>query len=397
MKLLKKPLKIKLNPKLILTIVLILGLIGATAYSGYRFYGQNSLVASLNQKTASESGEIQALKSRDEYKINQDQKAEIDNIHKTYADAGSSYEKLLDLKAIDPKQGDLDKLFAQSLKYLSDQNYASASATLTDLNSQIETQTLKNAPPPPTQAAQATASAPSSNTPPGSGYSRQSVHTDAGDFTLDIIAADLNSTKVIVDTASSSDCPNNCPVMPLAYYANRNGAIAAINGPFFCPDTYPQCAGKTNSFDTLLMNKDKTYFNSSNNVYSTIPAVIFHGTEARFVSQSLEWGRDTGVDSVIANYPMLVLGDNITFTENPNEPKFGARGARCFIGATGSTVYIGTIYNATMGEAAKVIKALKINSALNLDEGGSTALWYQGRYLTGPGRNLPNAVLLVNR
>jgi hypothetical protein len=50
---------------------------------------------------------------------------------------------------------------------------------------------------------------------------------------------------------------------------------AGINGVFFCPSTYPSCAGKTNSFDTLLMNKNKTYFNGTNNIYSTVPAVLF--------------------------------------------------------------------------------------------------------------------------
>lgn len=235
------------------------------------------------------------------------------------------------------------------------------------------------------------------NTPPGSGYSRQSVSTDVGTFTVDIIAADLNSTKVIVDTASDSDCSNNCPVLPLATYVSRNGAYAGINGSFFCPAEYPSCAGKTNSFDTLLMNKNKVYFNSSNNVYSTVPAAIFWAGGSRFVGQSLDWGRDTGVDSVIANYPLLVSGDQLVYTEPANEPKFGARGPRDFIAAKGSNVYIGVVRSATMGESAKVMKALGMRDALNLDEGGSTALMIGGSYIAGPGRNIPNAVLFVQR
>ena len=49
-----------------------------------------------------------------------------------------------------------------------------------------------------------------------------------------------------------------------------------------------------------------------------------------------------------------------------------------------------------MGESAKVLKALSIDQALNLDEGGSTALW-SGGYKADPGRNIPNAVLFVKR
>lgn len=234
------------------------------------------------------------------------------------------------------------------------------------------------------------------NNPPGSGFSRQTVSVEGQNYTVDIVAADLNSTKVIVDTASDSDCSNNCPVLSLADYVGRNGAFAGINGSYFCPAEYPSCAGKTNSFDTLLMNKNKHYFNSDNNVYSTVPAAIFSPGSVRFVRQSLEWGRDTGVDSVIANYPLLVAGGNINFTEAPNEPKFGGKAARTFIATKGNMVYIGIVHNASMGESAKVLKALSVDNALNLDQGGSTALWHGG-YKAGPGRNIPNAILFVRR
>ena len=234
------------------------------------------------------------------------------------------------------------------------------------------------------------------NAPPGSGYHRQTVSAEGQNYTVDIIAADLNSTKVIVDTASDSDCRDNCPVKPLAEYVSRSGAYAGINGSFFCPAEYPSCAGKTGSFDTLVMNKNKTYINSDNNVYSTIPAAIFSPGSARFVGQSSEWGRDTGVDGVIANYPLLVAGGNITYSEPANEPKFGQKGPRGFVASKGNMVYIGFVRGATMGESAKVMKALGMDSALNLDEGGSTAL-YSGGYILGPGRNIPNAVLFVQR
>lgn len=234
------------------------------------------------------------------------------------------------------------------------------------------------------------------NTPPDSGYSKQAVSADNQNYIVDIIAADLNSTRVIVDTASESDCSNDCPVMALADYVTRSGAYAGINGSFFCPAEYPSCEGKKGSFDTLLMNKNKHYFNSGNNVYSTVPAAIFSAGYARFVGQSLQWGRDTGVDAVIANYPLLVAANNINFTENPNEPKFGDKGPRTFIATRQGKVYIGVVKGATMGESAKVLHALGMDEALNLDEGGSTALWFDG-YKIGPGRNIPNAVLFLKR
>jgi hypothetical protein len=183
--------------------------------------------------------------------------------------------------------------------------------------------------------------------------------------------------------------------MSLGEYVSRTGAYAGINGSFFCPASYESCAGKTNSFDTLLMNKDKKYFNSDNNVYSTVPAAIFSAGNARFVSQTLEWGRDTSVDAVIANYPMLVQGGSIAFGGS-SDAKITSRGYRGFIGNSGSTVYIGFVHNATTEEAAYALKALGLENALGLDQGGSTALWHGG-YKLGPGRGLPNAILFVSR
>jgi exopolysaccharide biosynthesis protein len=237
--------------------------------------------------------------------------------------------------------------------------------------------------------------APVNNTPPSSGYSKQTVKTDIGEFTVDIIAADMSSTKVIVDTASDSDCSSNCPVLSLADYVNRSGAYAGINGSYFCPKDYASCAGKENSFDTLLMNKNKVYFNSANNIHSTVPAAIFYSGGTRFVAQSLEWGRDTSVDGVIANHPLTLSGGNIVFGGN-SDPKQGSKGSRSFVGTGGGKVYIGVVRNATVAESAHVHKALGMQEALNLDSGGSTALYING-YKVGPGRNIPNAVLFVQR
>lgn len=212
---------------------------------------------------------------------------------------------------------------------------------------------------------------------------------------VDIIAADLNSTKVIVDTASDSDCKDNCPVLPLATYVSRNGAFAGVNGTYFCPQSYPSCAGKANSFDLLVMNKNKVYFNSDNNVYSTNPAVIFNGSSIRFVAHAQEWGRDTGVDGVISNFPLLIINGQTQFGGD-GDPKKSSLATRPFIAAKGNMVYIGVIRGVTVAESAQVLAAMGMEHAMNLDSGGSTALW-AGGYKAGPGRDIPNAILFVRK
>lgn len=359
-------------------------------YLSQKLKTANLSASSLSSKLSKIQQTLTSLQNEDQYKKNKKLEEDIKNIHDNYQDAVSSYEDLLDLKTKVKDTSDIDKLFAETLNYLSDKNYASASADIVLINSLIKKENDKLA-----ASVVIPANVTQSNSPPGSGYSVQEVKTDTGSFLVSIVAADLNSTRVIVDTASDSDCSNNCPVLSLADYVSRNGAFAGINGSYFCPADYPSCAGKTNSYDLLVMNKNKHYFNSDNNVYSTNPAVIFSGGSARFVGQALQWGRDTGVDSVLSNYPLLVSGGQVAYSGG-GDPKFAPKGPRDFVAAKGNTAYIGMISNASMEDAAKVLKAMGMDNAMNLDEGGSTALWYGG-YKTGPGRNIPNAILFVRK
>lgn len=374
---------------LALSIVALISVFGFTMYLQIRSRADSENRLSANIKKI--ESDYNKLKNEDQRVRNNTLEDEIKNIQKTYKDAVSTYEDLLKLRDQNVKIPELEKDLASVLKSLSDRDYSSASAKLTALHKSIDKKNAEIA-----AAFVIPANVPENNTPPGAGYSRQSVNSEVGSFLVDIVAADLNNVRVVVDTASDGTCGNDCPVEALGTYAARSGAFAGINGPYFCPASYPGCAGKTNSFDTLLMNKNKTYFNSDNNVYSTVPAVIFSGSSARFVGQSLEWGRDTGVDSVIASQPMLLSGGNVVYGGD-DEVKRAGKGSRSFIGTKGSTVYIGVVHNANVAEVARVLKAMGLEYALNLDSGGSTALWSGGRYIVGPGRSTPFGILFVNK
>lgn len=344
----------------------------------------------LGVELASISGELSSVKNENQFVRNQELAREIRQIQDTYRQSVSVYEDIVKLKERNARTATLDDLFAKALVQLSQKNYQEASETLKTLTSEIAKLEASLA-----ASFTIPANVKTSNEVPGSGYSRQSVEAEGTRYLVDIIAGDLSTTRVIVDTASTGDCSNDCPVLSLAEYVSRNGAFAGINGSYFCPASYPSCADKKNSFDTLLMNKNKVYFNSDNNVYSVVPAVIFLGGSVRFVARSLEWGRDTGVDGVIANQPLLVQGGAVVFGGD-GDPKKGSRGNRSFVANRGNIVYIGVVHNATVAEVARVLKTMGMDNALNLDSGGSTALWYGG-YKAGPGRNIPNAVLFVRK
>jgi hypothetical protein len=378
---------------LIVSVVMLIVLASVTDYLVIKLNAQNSKTLTITKQLNETADKLNKLQNQDQYKINLGLKENIKNIQTSYKGSLDLYQRILDLKAQKQDTSDLDKEFAQSLSFLSDLNYASASASLNLLS--LEIKKKEDALAAAAAAAQVAQNVVQSNTPPSNGFSVQSVSTDNGKFTIYIVAADLNSTRVIVDTASNGDCRNNCPVLPLSDYVSRSGAYAGINGSYFCPAEYPSCAGKTGSFDLLVMNKNKTYFNSANNVYSTNPAVIFSGSSARFVGQALEWGRDTGVDAVLSNYPLLISGGNVVYGGG-GDAKFAQVGPRGFIANKGSMVYIGDVLNATMADSAKVLKALGMDNAMNLDESGSTALW-SGGYKLGPGRNIPNAILFTRK
>lgn len=377
--------------------ILFLGLIGGNILR-YRenksIVSQNLInigeISDITEKLKNAEKQFLDLKKEDQNKINQMLAKRIADIEDTYKATLTIYESIQDLRSQKQNVDGLEKSFALVLNMLADVNYPSASASLKTLSKDIDTMKQKM-----NETTSFATAAIASNTPPSSGYQTQRVKVGTAEFTVGIVATDLNTTRVIVDTASDGTCKSNCPVLPLGDYVSRSGAFAGINGSYFCPASYPSCAGKENSFDTLLMNKNKTYFNSDNNVYSSVPAVIFTGNSARFVSRSGDWGRDTGVDAVLANQPLLVLNGESVFSGD-DEAKRSSRGIRNFVGATGNMVYIGAVYSATAAEAAQVLKTMGIANALNLDSGGSSAIW-SGGYKLGPGRNIPNAILFVHK
>jgi exopolysaccharide biosynthesis protein len=381
---------------IIIILILVIGF-GFFLFSN-RITTLQNLISNLTQEKDKNLGELEkiktdleTLKNQDQLKRNDELQKEIGNIQKTYNKAVSIYESLLDLKAKTNDTKELDALFAKALSELSKKDFTSAESSLDTLAAKIDEEDKKLA-----ASFSIPQNVPESNAAPGSGYSRQSVNVESlGSYMVSLVAGDLGSTKVIVDTAADSDCANDCPVLPLATYVSRNGAHAGINGTYFCPADYPSCAGKTNSYDLLVMNYKKTYFNSGNNVYSNNPAVIFGDGYVRFVSSASQWGRDTSPNGVISNYPLLVFNGNVVFGGD-DDPKKGSKGGRSFVANKGNTVYIGVVHSATVAESARVLKTLGMENAMNLDDGGSTAL-YSGGYKVGPGRNLPNVILFVNR
>jgi exopolysaccharide biosynthesis protein len=102
----------------------------------------------------------------------------------------------------------------------------------------------------------------------------------------------------------------------------------------------------------------------------------------------------TKVKAAIANDPVLIQeGTNALGSVATLDPKQLKRYSRAAIGVKGNEIYLVVAYSATVPELVEMLLSLGLENALNLDAGGSTAVYYDGRYRMGPGRDVPNAIL----
>ena len=370
-------------------LIAIVGGLGVTLVQ--RYGAERALIAQVSdtQQVVTDlqslADQYEKLKNEDQVVKNASLSAEIAAIGKTYSGGARLFEARADLAVAGNKTKEVDIALAKFLSLLGKRDYKAAdeqAITITKLIDKIIAESVPKVTSPVITAAT------SSNTLPGSGYTRQKVSTSRGEFVVSMVIAP--GARAVVETASDSDCSNNCPTKSLAEHIGASGGFAGINGAYFCPPDYARCQDKINTFDTLAVNgRTKAVLNRDNNVYSTVPLVAMYGSSISFYDQTLQWGIDTGSGGALANYPRLVRDGTVATTEE------NGKGTRGFIGVKDGAIVIGHVYAASFGDTAEVLKTLGLQNAMNLDGGGSTALWFEGGYKAGPGRSLPTAIVLV--
>lgn len=222
-------------------------------------------------------------------------------------------------------------------------------------------------------------------TPKPSALPASSSQSSIGSAT--VLTYDLGSTTVVTDTAIDGDCTNDCATKPLAQYISENGGKAGMNGTYFCPPDYASCAGKVNSFDfPVWNNRHKKWINADKLFWDGRGMMVFRGGSAQFFSCAKCSGAPSDITGGIVNYPSLLSGGNVLVGD-------GAKGTRSGIGFGGGKLFLVVARNASYFDLANTFKTLGATEALNLDGGGSVAL-YDGGYKAGPGRSLPNAVII---
>lgn len=247
-------------------------------------------------------------------------------------------------------------------------------------------------PPMPTPSPTPTATPTPSPSPSIAPQSKSTV-TSGGNYT--VLTFDLASTTVVTDTANDNDCSNDCPTKPLSQFIAENSARAGMNGTYFCPQDYSSCDSKVNSFDfPVWNNRQKKWINASTLFWNGRGMFVFRPGSAQFFSNSASVGAPSDITGGIVNYPSLLSGGQVVLDEGSLSDNLGVtKGTRSGMGMGDGKLFFVVARNANMSDMVSIFQSLGATDALNLDGGGSVAL-YDGGYKIGPGRNLPNAIII---
>jgi hypothetical protein len=235
--------------------------------------------------------------------------------------------------------------------------------------------------------------------PTNTGYSLLSVPTAHGTFVVHLIKERLSEVSVKTVAANTVACRSDCPVKPLTQYITDNSAFAGMNGTYLCPPDYAECAGKVNSYEYAVYDSNlRTWLNLPSLATTQTGLVTFTGSTPTFYRRSSVYARDrlrvAPITAGMTMYPLLVQDGRVVDSDAEQSDAQKLRSMKGSIGVDQTFIYLALVANASVTESAHVLQAIGVRDALNLDGGGTSAMWL-GSYKVGPGRLLPNAVVLT--
>jgi len=256
---------------------------------------------------------------------------------------------------------------------------------------------------------------PASTPPTGSQDSTSTVQTydmvlDRGTFPVTVIALQKDKYDMLTMSENATDCFNNCPAKKLDEYVKEAGAVIGIHGSYFCPPDYPSCASETysylgplwNSTKNVPINDYKVRWHSGPMVMTDSAGVMHYLHRPALLGTSFadyNTKHTSPIKAAISNYPSLIE-NGVAIVENGetmDDKQRTLKGSRGAIGFNDSTIYLVISKAATVIDMAYIMQKLGANYAMNLDGGGSSAMYYQDHYLVGPGRLLPNAIVFKKK
>lgn len=244
-----------------------------------------------------------------------------------------------------------------------------------------------------------------------SSYDYKIITTERGNFKVDVVRIDLKNPNLeILSLAAADTCSGvSCAADTLASYVFKNKAFAGVNGSYFCASAG---CGKANyyffpvydSLTGIMVNEDQLKY------WTTGPIIAFdtnnkfyYFKDSRDFKSVADFEQSQGVklQAALGNKPRLVENKmNVLIDwDLDNGQKTGkywrnAIGYKDDVTSPGhGELYLVIARQATVDDLAVIMKAMGMDYAINLDGGSSSALIYNGEYMVGPGRNIPNAIV----
>lgn len=238
-------------------------------------------------------------------------------------------------------------------------------------------------------------------------FSESVITTELGTFTVKLLTSDLSlpGLRILTLGANSDTCIDACATLSVGQFASLYGGIAALNGGYFCPGNTTACEDTRDSYyGPLYHSISGIVINDDQLPTSPYPMLVFDTNNiAYYFSQASQFGSvqqfqttyGVTVQAGIANWPVLIeRGVNVIASQFLDSGQKNTKTTRVAFGVKGKTAYFFVVSKATVTDLASVVATYGLDYALNLDGGSSTALWQYGTYKVGPGRTVPNALVI---
>jgi len=238
-------------------------------------------------------------------------------------------------------------------------------------------------------------------------YSVKNITTRNGDiFKTDIIEIDLKNPKLKIktDTADDHNCKQNCQASDLADFTFDNDGFAAMNGSYFCSGG--GCGTMNYYFFPVYNSRIAKFINEDQLKYPTTGPLMafdmnnkfYYFKDSRDFKSVVDFEKkyNTKLQAAIGNKPRLVENYmNQLIDWEVDAKQKDAKVLRNAIGYKDEKIFLVVARSANVIDIAEIMIALGVEYALNMDGGYSTALIYNGEYMLGPGRNIPNAIVFA--
>ncbi len=236
-------------------------------------------------------------------------------------------------------------------------------------------------------------------------YEHRKIELAGLNFSLDMVEIDLKNPHLNILTLSA----DKYQARSLADYVFANNGLAGLVGSYFC--TAPSCGGLNYYFFPVYNSLSQQFINQDQLKYWTTGPLVAFSEDNRFYyfkdsrdfKSQADFESKYGVklQAAIGNKPrileqgMNVLIDwEVDFTQMDNRQRRNALAYKENEHNLGwGKIYLVSLAPASLNDLVLVLQALGFDYALNIDGGHSSALLYNGEYMVGPGRNVPNAIV----